>query len=202
VELIEQVLSGRAPSTALYVPSQVRRHLQSERRRPITALLERKQVAFFEAHTRAEVDAALLLIAKFKLRGVLVGPEEVKPFLTEIKHLGVGIVARPARAGDYDRAMQELAEAAAADVPVLFGSASAQELRITAALAVNAGLSRETAWRGLTSAVGPIVGLPESTGRLAVGAPADLVIWDGSPLDLRCRPLRVLVEGKVVFCAP
>jgi hypothetical protein len=202
VELIEQVLGGKAPATELYLPRRVREQIQAERGRSVAALLERKQIAFFEAHTRAEVDAALRLIARFKLRGVLIGPEEVQPFLDEIKSLGVGIVARPAQAGDYDRPALELAAAAAAGVPVAFGSASAQEQRITAALAVNAGMSREAAWRGLTTAAAHLAGLPDSAGRIAVGAPADLVVWDGPPLDLRSRPLRVLADGKVVYAAP
>lgn len=198
VELIEHVFNGKGPVTDLYVPSRVRQQIQSERRRQITALLERKQVALFEVQTRAEVEAALRLIRRFKLRGVLVGPEEIKPFLSEIKTLGVGIAARPVQSADYDRPLLELAEAAGAGVPVAFGSGSAQELRITAALAVNSGMSHETAWRGLTTAAVRLAGLPENTGRLAVGVPADLVIWDGSPLELRSRPLCVVVEGKVV----
>jgi hypothetical protein len=201
VELVEQVLSGKGSGTELYVPSRVRQQIQSERRRQIATLLERKEVAFFEARTRPEVDAALQLIARFKLRGVLVGPEEIKPFLDDIKRLGVGIVARPVQLADYDRPLLELAEAAAAGVPVAFGSGPARELRITAALAVNAGMPREAAWHGLTTAAVQMTGLPEGAARLAVGAPADLVLWDGSPLDLRSRPLRVIVDGKVVYAA-
>jgi imidazolonepropionase-like amidohydrolase len=202
VELVEQVLGGKAPATGLYLPRRVREQIEAERRRQLAALLERKQVALFEAHTRAEVDAALRLIARFKLRGVLVGPEEIKPSLGEIKRLGVGVVARPTQAGDYDRPNLELAEAAAAGVPVAFGSSSAQRLRITAALAVNAGMPHAAAWRGLTTAAGQMAGLPESAGRLVSGGPADLVIWDGSPLDLRSRPLRVVVGGTVAYAAP
>ena len=202
VELIEQVLSGKAPGTDLYLPSRVRQQVLTERRRPIAAVLEQKQVAFFEAQTRAEVDAALRLIERFKLRGVLVGPEAIKPFLEDIKRLGVGIVARPAQAGDYDRSALELAETAAAGVPVAFGSASAQGLRSTAALAVNAGMPREAAWRGLTASVGTMLGLPDKVGQLVIGAPADWVVWDGLPLDLRSRPLQVVVAGKVVCTAP
>ena len=133
---------------------------------------------------------------------MLVGPEEIKPFLDDMKRLGVGIVARPVQTGDYDRPLLELAEAAAAGVPVAFGSGTAQEMRMTAALAVNAGMPREAAWRGLTTGAVQMTGLPENAGRLVVGAPADLVIWDGSPLDLRSRPLGVIVDGKVIHAAP
>jgi imidazolonepropionase-like amidohydrolase len=198
VELIERVLSDKAPATELYLPAAVRQQIQAERKKQIAALLERKQVAYFEANTRAEVGAALQLIDRFKLRGVLIGPEEIKPFLPEIKRLGVSIVARPVHTGDYDRPLLELAEVASAGVPVVFGSASPQEMRITAALAVNAGMSREAAWRGLTTSAG----LPDNAGKLAVGSPADFVVWDGSPLDVRSRPLRVVVDGKAVQALP
>jgi imidazolonepropionase-like amidohydrolase len=201
VELIDQALSGKGPASEVYAPAGVRQQIQTERRRQMTALLKQKQAALFEAHSRAEVDAALRLIARFKLRGVLVGPEEIKPFLGEIKALGVGIVAGKVRPADYDRPLLELAEAAAAGVPVAFGSGSAQEMRITAALAVNAGMRREAAWRGLTTAAAQMTRLPENAGRLVVGAPADFVVWDGAPLDLRSRPLHVIVDGKVVHAA-
>jgi imidazolonepropionase-like amidohydrolase len=198
VELVEQVLGGKAPGTELYLPPAIRQQLDNERRRHVAALLERKQVALFEAHTRAEVDAALQLIERFKLRAVLVGPEEVQPFLGAIKRLGVGIVARPTQEDDYDRSTQELAAAAAAGTPIAFDAESAHDPRLSAALAINAGMSREAAWRGLTTHAAQLAGLPPSAGRIVVGGPADLVVWDGSPLDLCSRPLRIIASGKIV----
>jgi imidazolonepropionase-like amidohydrolase len=201
VELIEQALAGKAQPTELYLPRRAAEQIDAERRRRMAELLQRKQVALFEAHTRAEVAAALQIIARFKLRAVLVGPEEIKPFLGEIKRLGVGIVARPTQAADYDRLCLHLAEAASAGVPIAFGCTSPQGPRATAALAVNAGMPRPAAWRGLTAAAAQVVGLPDSAGRLAAGGPADLVVWDGHPLDLRSRPLCVVAAGQVACAA-
>jgi imidazolonepropionase-like amidohydrolase len=46
-----------------------------------------------------------------------------------------------------------------------------------------------------------MVGLAESAGRLVAGGPADLVVWDGHPLDLRSRPLCVVAAGQVACAA-
>lgn len=199
IQLIEQVLSGKAPSTEIYVPRGVRQQMQTARERSLKPLLERKGIAFFEARTRAEIGAALNLIERFKLRGVLVNPEEIRPYLDDIKRLGVGIVATTVHSGSYDRVLQELVEASHAGIPVSFGSGSAQDMRTTAALAVNAGMARDVAWRGLTTTAAQTAGLPESYGKLVPGASADIAIWDGAPLDLRSRPLRVLIDGKEAF---
>ncbi len=197
-ELVEQVLSGKGPASDLFLPPLVRQEVEKERRQRVAAVVERKQVALFEAHTRAEIDAALQLIARFKLRGVLVYPDEIRPFLPELKRLGVGIVADPIHANDYDRAALQLAEAATAGIPIAFGATSAHEARLTAALAVNAGMPRDAAWRGLTTTAGELAGLPNTVGRLVPDGPADWVIWDGPPLDLRSKPLRVAVAGQFV----
>ncbi len=138
------------------------------------------------------------LIGRFHLRGVLVNPEEVKPFLSELKRLGVGIVADPIHANDYDETALELAAAAAAGIPIAFSASAAHEPRLTAALAVNAGMPRDAAWRGLTTTPAQLAGLANTFGRLVPDGPADWVVWDGSPLDLRSKPLRVAVGGQFV----
>ena len=201
IQLIEQVLSGKAPSTELYVPKGIRVQIENARQHSVKPLLERKGIAFFEAHTRTEIAAALQLIERFKLRGVLVNPVEIRPYLDAMKRLGVGIIATSVHPGSYDRPLLELVDASLAGIPVSFGSGSAQEMRTTAALAINAGMPREVAWRGLTTTAAQSAGLPEGYGRLAPGGSADLAIWDGSPLDLRSRPLRVLIDGKAAFAA-
>ena len=201
IQLIEQVLSGKAPGTELYVPKGVRQQIQNAREHSVKPLLERKGIAFFEAHSRTEIGAALQLIERFKLRAVLVNPAEIRPNIDDIKRLGVGIIATSVHPAGYDRSLLELVDASLAGIPVSFGSGSAQDMRTTAALAINAGMPREAAWRGLTTTAAQSAGLPEAYGRLVPGGSADLAIWDGSPLDLRSRTLRVLIDGKEAFAS-
>ena len=51
---------------------------------------------------------------------------------------------------------------------------------------------------GLTETAGILMGAPAETGRLVESAPADFVVWDGSPLDLCRKPISVIVGGRHV----
>jgi imidazolonepropionase-like amidohydrolase len=42
-------------------------------------------------------------------------------------------------------------------------------------------------------------GLDDRVGSLEVGKDADLVLWDGDPLDIMSRARTVLVEGRTVY---
>jgi imidazolonepropionase-like amidohydrolase len=43
-----------------------------------------------------------------------------------------------------------------------------------------------------------VIGLPSSVGSLAPGAAADLVIWDGDPLEPSSAPMMVMIGGEKV----
>ena len=68
-----------------------------------------------------------------------------------------------------------------------------------AILAVKEGLDRDTALRALTINPAEILGLDDRVGSLEVGKDADLVLWDGDPLDVMSRARTVLVEGRTVY---
>jgi imidazolonepropionase-like amidohydrolase len=58
------------------------------------------------------------------------------------------------------------------------------------------GLARGRALRGLSTEGAKAAGFPEGTAEIRAGGAADLVIWSGSPLDLRAKPLAILLAGK------
>ncbi len=73
-----------------------------------------------------------------------------------------------------------------------------RRLREQAALAVRYGLPREAALRAVTSAAAEVCGVADRLGTLAPGRDADLVIFDGDPLEPASRVLHVIVGGRRV----
>lgn len=64
---------------------------------------------------------------------------------------------------------------------------------------VRKGLSREKALRGITIDAAKSVGLDNRIGSIEVGKDADILIWDGEPLDYYSSPSTVIIDGKVVL---
>jgi len=74
-----------------------------------------------------------------------------------------------------------------------------EDLRVTAALAVRAGLDRRIALRGLTLTAAELAGVSERVGSIEAGKDADLVVLSGDPLELTSRILRVMVDGRTLY---
>lgn len=73
-----------------------------------------------------------------------------------------------------------------------------QYLTLTAAMAVREGLPEEEALKAITLNAADIAGVGDRIGSIEPGKDADLVVWNGHPLDLRSRAETVLINGRVV----
>ncbi|WP_120004481.1 amidohydrolase [Nesterenkonia muleiensis] len=67
-----------------------------------------------------------------------------------------------------------------------------------AALAVKEGLDPDEALRAITINPAQVLGVADRVGSLEKGKDADLVLWEGDPLDTRHRALRTWIEGREV----
>lgn len=72
---------------------------------------------------------------------------------------------------------------------------------IFAGIAMANGLPRDAALAALTSAPARIWGLSDRYGTLASGMEADLIIWDGDPIEPSAAPLMMWVRGHEVSLA-
>jgi imidazolonepropionase-like amidohydrolase len=68
-----------------------------------------------------------------------------------------------------------------------------------AAFAVHHGLPEEVALRAVTINPARMLGIDAWVGSIEPGKHADLAIWDGPPLEIRSKPEKVFVDGKMVF---
>lgn len=74
-----------------------------------------------------------------------------------------------------------------------------QSLPICAGLAVKAGLAQEEALKSITIYAAQICRVDERVGSLKAGKDADIVIFDGNPLEVATRAMCTLIDGEVVY---
>lgn len=60
-------------------------------------------------------------------------------------------------------------------------------------------IPRADAWRWLTSNPAKALGILDETGSLEVGKRADVVLWNAEPFSTYARPVKVMVDGAVVY---
>lgn len=86
----------------------------------------------------------------------------------------------------------------AAGVKVAFippGTPNARLVVQNAGIAVSMGMPWEAAMDALTVNPAEIFGLADSYGKLADGMDADIVVWDGDPIEVMSSPDAVLIAG-------
>lgn len=79
------------------------------------------------------------------------------------------------------------------------GTVDAHQARLALQLAGNAvanGLPWDAAFAAVSSAPADIFGVGDRLGRLERGFLADVVIWDGDPLEVTSAPTAVFIEGR------
>jgi imidazolonepropionase-like amidohydrolase len=74
-----------------------------------------------------------------------------------------------------------------------------QYLVLCAAMAVREGMSSEDALKAITINAAEIVGIDDRVGSLETGKDADIIIFEGHPLELMSRVVTTIINGKVVY---
>jgi imidazolonepropionase-like amidohydrolase len=160
----------------------------------------------------ADIHQAISLARDYRVKMILFGGAEAWAAARELAEAKIPVILDPMASlpDSYDRIgarADSAALLAAAGVPLAF-SVSAQgiyrswnagpSMREGAGLAVASGLPYAVALRAITSSAAEIIGLAPGIGKLGAGAQADLVIWDGDPLEPSSAPELVMIGGKRV----
>jgi hypothetical protein len=163
------------------------------------------------AELENEVGAALDMVRDFDLDAVIAGGEGLRERADELVKARVAVVlthlgdTAAARTSPLARREAGLGAAlAAADLrPALAsgGAGSGRFLRLLAAREVGEGMERGQALAAVTLWAAEAAGVAGETGSLDAGKRADVVVWNGDPLDAATRAERVFVAGEEVDLA-
>lgn len=149
---------------------------------------------FFQVDRASDIRAVLAFAAQQKLRPVIGGGAEAWRVAAELAKAQVPVVIDPFDdlPADFDRIASTLENAARlerAGVAVSFSLRSptpheARKLRQGAGIAVAHGMSWEKALGAITATPAKTFAAGNDLGGLEVGQKANLVVWNGDPLDV------------------
>jgi imidazolonepropionase-like amidohydrolase len=172
---------------------------------PLRRAIDGKGAVVVSVDRDDEIVDCVAMFERAGIKPVLLGANEAYKVIDKIRGRVAGVlltqrvIAAEPKTGAKLR--NRYAELAAAGIPVAFHSDAeegAADLPLMAAYAVSEGMSPESALRALTLDAAHMYAIDSRVGALAPGLDADLVLLDGSPLDVSSSVMRVWVNGREV----
>lgn len=163
---------------------------------------------FCRVNRASDISQILAMVAKRpKLRPIIVGGAEAWVVARELAAAKVPVLLDPIpnlpeAFESLGATRQNATRLAAAGVTFAIAHATGADAEFQARLlpqlagnAVANGLSWGAAFAAITSTPAEILGLGGQLGTLAAGKIADVVVWDGDPLELSSSPSAVFING-------
>jgi len=173
----------------------------------VAEVLRGEVPALITAHKGHDIQSALRLQEEFGFDLILDGAAEAYLIADEIAAADVPVILHPTMARPSGTTENAAFDTAAilheAGVPVAIQSGWEPDVPKTrivlfeAAIAAANGLPREAALASITRTPAEILGL-ETLGTLEAGKQADLVLFEGDPLEYTTRVCTVLSAGQIV----
>lgn len=160
---------------------------------------------FIEAQSQQHLTEALKFAAIEKLKVILCGATDAWKVAEELRQADVPVIIGPVMRSPlsehdpFDATYANPGRLHAAGVRFCIRSDNAANSRnapIEAGMAVAYGLPEEAALRSVTLSAAEILGIAGDCGSLTVGKRADLVILDGSPLQVTSQIKGVVIGGQ------
>jgi imidazolonepropionase-like amidohydrolase len=152
----------------------------------------------------SDIRQVLKVAREDRLKVIIDGGAEAWMLAGEIASAGVPVIINPLTnlPGNFERRAATLENAARLQAAgVVFaiqgngGGHRARETRFNAGNAVANGLSYDAAVKAITVNPARIFGMSDRVGTLEAGKEADVVVWDGDPLEPMTRPVAIFVRG-------
>ena len=157
-----------------------------------------------ETNRAVDILQALAMKQKYSLNMVLASVEEAPMVLTQLQESNTPVIIDPM--DNIPNSFDELGSSLSlgrildqAGIPVMFSTQRSHNyhlMRQGSGNAVAHGMSYETAIKGMTQTVAQTFNL-DNRGSIEPGKLADIIIWDGDPLEPASFPKIVMIEGQL-----
>jgi imidazolonepropionase-like amidohydrolase len=163
-----------------------------------------QQLLVVSAQSAVDIRAALRIKADYRLQMAVMGGGEAWRVARELAASNTPVIIDPLDnlPQQFELLGATLANAARlheAGVRIAFLAPESHNLRLLPQSAGNAvanGLPHAAALAALTINPARLFGLDARLGSIEIGKAADLVVWDGDPLEVTTRPVEVLIDGR------
>ena len=170
----------------------------------LVPVVEGRMPLLVSVNRASDIREVLALGRELGLRLILEGAAEGWRLAPEIARARVPVVLTPvenlpASFESLGATLENARRLHAAGVTIAFqgnGNTRERELRYNAGNAVATGLPWEAGLAAITINPARIFGLSGAIGSIEPGKEADLVIWDGDPLDTLGRPTAIFIRGQ------
>jgi imidazolonepropionase-like amidohydrolase len=156
-------------------------------------------------HRAVDIRSVLRLARDERLKVILNGAEEGWMLADEIAAAGVPVILNPKEnlPNSFETlgaTMENAARLHAAGVRIAFTNGDdghrIREVRYDAGNAVTQGLPYSAALAAITINPARIFGVGATTGSIERGKSADIVVWNGDPLEPLTQPQAVIIAGR------
>lgn len=170
-------------------------------------LVKKKVKAHFHCHRADDIFTAIRIAKEFDIDYVIVHGTEAHLIADVLGEEKTDVIVGPVLCDRSKPEMKNLRTdnafklfkngvriALCTDHPVI----PVQYLPLTAGICVKAGLDKEEAIKAMTINAAKIVGIDSRVGSIEEGKDADLVMFDGNPLEVMSGTLFVMCDGKII----
>lgn len=172
-------------------------------------VLKAQVPALFITYDEVTIRNALKIIDEFNLDGIICASQDIIKFADQLAEKDIpvlwgGTSNVPDKDESYDLNYHTAALLAEKGVKFAFTqgerpeSRNARNLPVPASLSVAHGLSEEEAVKAITIAPAEIMGIADQVGSLEEGKTANVVIWNGNPIQISSKAQTVIINGKII----
>lgn len=170
-------------------------------------LFKKEIPAHFHAHRADDIFTAIRISKEFDIDCVIVHATDGHLIYDELIADGISVLSGPFLT---DRSKPELKNLTPTSPSVMSSNGiptaiitdhpetPIQYLPLCAAVAVREGMNRTQALRAITITPAQICGISDRVGSIEKGKDADILMFDGDPLDIVNKPVMVIADAKIV----